>query len=350
MERVRIKDIAKMADVSVGTVDRVIHGRSGVSESSRKRVEEILKQLDYQPNMYASALASNKKYAFACLLPLHEKGEYWTDVETGIHNAVETYSDFNVAVHLSYYDPYDYHSFAEASGQILALEPDGVMFAPTVPQYTKPFTDELTQHNIPYIYIDSNIKDVPPLAFFGQNSRQSGYFAARMMMLLARDEKEIVIFRKIHEGIVGSNQQENREIGFRQYMKEHHPSCTILELDLHAERNDEDNEMLDEFFRTYPTVKNGITFNSKAYIVGEYLQSRGKKDFNLIGYDLLERNVTCLKEGSISFLIAQQPELQGANGIKALCDHLIFKKEVTCINYMPIDLLTVETIDYYHSK
>ena len=93
MERVRIKDIAKMADVSVGTVDRVIHGRSGVSESSRKRVEEILKQLDYQPNMYASALASNKKYTFACLLPLHEKGEYWTDVETGIHNAVETYSD-----------------------------------------------------------------------------------------------------------------------------------------------------------------------------------------------------------------------------------------------------------------
>ena len=88
-----------MADVSVGTVDRVIHGRSGVSESSRKRVEEILKQLDYQPNMYASALASNKKYTFACLLPLHEKGEYWTDVETGIHNAVETYSDFNVAVH-----------------------------------------------------------------------------------------------------------------------------------------------------------------------------------------------------------------------------------------------------------
>ena len=142
-----------MADVSVGTVDRVIHGRSGVSESSRKRVEEILKQLDYQPNMYASALASNKKYAFACLLPLHEKGEYWTDVETGIQNAVETYSDFNVAVQLSYYDPYDYHSFVEASQKILELEPDGVMFAPTAPQYTKSFTDGLTQRNIPYIYI-----------------------------------------------------------------------------------------------------------------------------------------------------------------------------------------------------
>jgi len=100
-----------MADVSVGTVDRVIHGRSGVSEASRKRVEEILKQLDYQPNMYASALASNKKYAFSCLLPQHEEGEYWTAVEAGIHDALIAYSDFNISVGLSFYDPFDYHSF-----------------------------------------------------------------------------------------------------------------------------------------------------------------------------------------------------------------------------------------------
>ena len=62
-ERIRIKDIARLADVSVGTVDRVIHGRSGVSEASKKRVEEILKQLDYQPNMYASALATRSTHS-----------------------------------------------------------------------------------------------------------------------------------------------------------------------------------------------------------------------------------------------------------------------------------------------
>ena len=349
-ERIRIKDIARLADVSVGTVDRVLHGRTGVSEASRKRVEEILKQLDYQPNMYASALASNKKYLFVCLLPQHKEGDYWTDVELGMKRAVETFSDFHITLSVMYYDQYEYSSFINAGEEILKQEPDGVLLAPTIPEMTARFTNKLQEREIPYIFIDSNVDSLNPLAFFGQKSDQSGYFAARMLMLLARDEKEIVIFRKIHEGIVGSNQQENREIGFRQYMEEYHPSCTILELDLHAERNDEDNEMLDELFRTHPTVKNGITFNSKVYIVGEYLQSHGKKDFNLIGYDLLERNVTCLKEGSVSFLIAQQPELQGFNGIKALCDHLIFKKEVTCINYMPIDLLTVETIDYYHSK
>lgn len=69
-----------------------------------------------------------------------------------------------------------------------------------------------------------------------------------------------------------------------------------------------------------------------------------------MGYDLLERNVNCLKQGSVFFLIAQQPELQGFDGIKALCDHLIFKKEVPRENFMPIDLLTKENIEFYSNK
>lgn len=349
-DRIRIKDIARLANVSVGTVDRVLHGRNGVSEASKKRVEEILKQLNYQPNMYASALASNKKYNFICLFPKHLEGEYWTAVEKGIHDAATAYSDFNIAVRIDHYDPYDYHSFVEAGKTILLESPDGVVVAPTIPQYTIGFINGLQLLDIPYIYIDSNIKDTAPLAFFGQNSHQSGYFAARMLMLLAQNEENIVIFRKMHEGVVGSNQQESREVGFRQYMKEHHPLCKIWELDLRAESNDEDNKMLDDFFNTHPTINNGITFNSKVYIVGEYLQKNNKKSFKLIGYDLLERNVACLKEGTVSFLIAQQPELQGFNGVKSLCDYLIFKKNITCTNYMPIDLLTVENIEYYHRK
>ena len=47
-------------------------------------------------------------------------------------------------------------------------------------------------------------------------------------MLLAGNEQEVVIFRKINEGIVGSNQQERREIGFREYMLKHHPPLPHL--------------------------------------------------------------------------------------------------------------------------
>ena len=348
-ERVRRKDIARLADVSVGTVDRVLHGRSGVSEASRKRVEEILKQLDYQPNMYASSLASNKKYVFCCLLPMHDQGEYWSAVEKGITNALKAFSDFHISIKTTYYDPYDYQSFISSANKITDINPDGVMVAPTIQAYTESFIRQLNDKQVPFIYIDSNIKELPGLSFYGQNSRQSGYFAARMLMLTTQHNNEVVIFRKIQQGVVGSNQQENREKGFRRYMKEHHPDCIIHECNLQADSNSNDFTVLEQFFKLHPKVSSGITFNSKAHTIGEFLETDKTISFNLIGYDLLEQNVKCLKNRSIAFLIAQQPELQGYSGIKTLCDYLIFKKEVKQINYMPIDLLSIENIDYYSS-
>ena len=199
--------------MSVGTVDRVLHGRTGVSEASRKRVEEILKQLDYQPNMYASALASNKKYLFVCLLPQHKEGDYWTDVELGMKRAVETFSDFHITLSVMYYDQYESgRHLRNSGGEQYAVR---LLF-----QYFLTGIDEggifilvIVHHGqgdveIPYIFIDSNVASLNPLAFFGQKSDQSGYFAARMAMMLGECPKEIVIFRQINEGRLGSNQQE----------------------------------------------------------------------------------------------------------------------------------------------
>ena len=59
-EKIRIKDVAELAGVSVGTVDRVLHNRPNVSAKARERVEKALKEQNYQPNAYASALAYNK--------------------------------------------------------------------------------------------------------------------------------------------------------------------------------------------------------------------------------------------------------------------------------------------------
>lgn len=346
-ERVRIKDIAKLANVSVGTVDRVIHGRSGVSQSSKEKVEEILKQLQYKPNMYASALASNKKYLFICLLPQHSAGEYWNAVEKGLHDGIKAYSDFNIFIKIFYYDPFDYNSFAKAADKIMLEKADGVILSPTIPQITCDFTEQLSHQSIPYIFLDSNITGACPLAFYGQNSEKSGYFAAKMLMLMAKNRDEIVIFRHIKEGVIGSNQQENREKGFRNYMNEFYPSCRISEVNLHPKEDINDEFILDEYFRMHPTVNCGITFNSKVYIIGEYLRKKVNNNFSLMGYDLLEKNVTCLREGFVSMLIAQQPEIQGYNGVKTLCDYLILKKSNSCVNYMPIDLLTSENIDFY---
>lgn len=60
----RIKDIAELSGVSTGTVDRILHERGKVSEDARKKVEKVLKEIDYQPNLIARSLAVEEKISF----------------------------------------------------------------------------------------------------------------------------------------------------------------------------------------------------------------------------------------------------------------------------------------------
>ena len=63
-----MKDVAREAGVSLGTVSKVVNGLP-VGEPYRLRVEEAIKKLNYQVNSYAQGLKSNKTYTVALLIP-----------------------------------------------------------------------------------------------------------------------------------------------------------------------------------------------------------------------------------------------------------------------------------------
>jgi LacI family transcriptional regulator len=96
------------------------------------------------------------------------------------------------------------------------------------------------------------------------------------------------------------------------------------------------------------TAKAGIVFNSRVNIVASYFFQRNINDFFLIGYDATEANIPFLKNGIVSHLIAQRPEEQGYNSVRALFLHILRNQPVEKINFMPIDILIKENIDYYH--
>src|ERR1700688_5278321 len=52
--------IAELAKVSIGTVDRALHGRDGINESTRERILQIARQISYTPNLAARALSASK--------------------------------------------------------------------------------------------------------------------------------------------------------------------------------------------------------------------------------------------------------------------------------------------------
>ena len=141
-EKIRIKDIAERAGVSVGTVDRVLHDRPNVSEPARKKVEQALKEMNYQPNMYASALAYNKQYTFYMLLPKHESEAYWEEIEEGARKCEDTRRDFHIDVEICFFERSSDESFREKANEIIQAKPEGVVVVPSSLDVTREFTDQ----------------------------------------------------------------------------------------------------------------------------------------------------------------------------------------------------------------
>ena len=349
--KIRIKDIAERAGVSVGTVDRVLHDRPNVSPKALEKVKKALAEMDYKPNMYASALAYNKSYTFYCVLPKHESEAYWQEVEEGAQTACEHFRDFRVSYKMMYYNRFSTETFAKTMNELMKQKPDGVIVVPSTLDVTRRFTDMMHEQNIPFILLDSYMPDLKPLSFYGQDSFSSGYFAARMLMMMAPKEKEIMLMKQMRNGNVASKQQENRETGFRHYMHDHYPNVAIHEINLPLdEKREEYDDILEKFFNKHPQVHHCITFNSKAHLVGEYLLKSNRRNIQIMGYDMVPKNAECVRQGSISFLIAQHGFMQGYACIDTLFSAIILKKEVDPVNYMPIELLTKENIDFYRRK
>ena len=349
--KIRIKDIAERAGVSVGTVDRVLHKRPNVSPKALEKVQKALEEMDYKPNMYASALAYNKSYTFYCIIPKHESEAYWEEVEEGVAEACERRRDFRVNAQMMYYNRFSSETFVRTMNDCLKQQPDGVVIVPSLLDVTRKFTDQLHERQIPFILLDSYMPDLKPLSFYGQDSFSSGYFAARMLMMLAPKETEIMLMKQMHNGNVASKQQENRETGFRHYMHDHFPKVVIHEVNLSLDdKREHYDAVLEDFFTGHPHVHHCITFNSKAHLVGEFLQRTNRRDIQIMGYDMVPKNADCVRQGSISFLIAQHGYMQGYSCIESLFNAIVLKKVVDPVNYMPIELLTKENIDFYRRK
>ena len=137
-------------------------------------------------------------------------------------------------------------------------------------------------------------------------------------------------------------------MGFKNYMEKHFPHIRIVELNMPTAGTTADYEpLMDEFFKQHPEIHHCITFNSKAHIVGDYLLRKKRKDVKIMGYDMVNKNALCLREGSISFLIAQHAYVQGYACMEALFNAIVMKQEITPVNYMPIELITRENMDFY---
>lgn len=346
-KKIRIKDIAKMAGVSAGTVDRVLHNRGNVSDDARKAVEKVLEQVDYKPNMHVSSLSLKRKYRIVVTTPQFSEGAYWESIHNGIRNALEEYENIKVDLHVYTYNQYDIYSCRNVFEKISSFDMDALIIGPTFKEETIELCNELDERSIPYIFVDSTIEETSPLAFFSADHYKVGRLIAHLITSIIPEEANIGLLQAVRTGDCSANTTILRKKGFTDYLYEGKKNNQVITIPFSVAQPEKNEKHLSSFFKNHENIGGIVVMNSKGSIVSEYLANNGIENVKVICMDVTIPNSAALKNGKIDFLIGQGPEYQGFYAMKTLLEYLIFRKSVTLENYMQLDIITKETIEYY---
>jgi LacI family transcriptional regulator len=103
----------------------------------------------------------------------------------------------------------------------------------------------------------------------------------------------------------------------------------------------------DTFFNENPDLGGIFVTTSKVYQIANLLQNQNPKNLHLIGYDLIDENVSYLKQGAIDFIIYQNQKRQAYLGIKSFIEYFLFQKEIPEEILLPIAITNAENAADY---
>ena len=147
----------------------------------------------------------------------------------------------------TFFNQYDSTSFEKAIETVLKLTPDAVLLAPIFKEQSISLAKQLEIQEIPYVLIDSDMEEIHSLAYFGMDSLQSGYLAAKLLLSDASPNSEIAIFQVYRSGNKGSNQTELRINGFKRYIEEHLPTAKLFSIKIYAQDHTRNLKIIKDF-------------------------------------------------------------------------------------------------------
>lgn len=344
-----VKEIARRANVSIATVDRVLHNRTGVSPSTKRKIERIIKELDYKPNIIASRLASRKIFNISVLIPeVSEETDFWQAPLNGIGRAEEMVKEYGVNVHLHFFDLNDRKSFDEQTRLILENSTDGILLAPSFIDEARRFTAECQKRNIPYVLIDSNIPHQEGLCYIGPHLFRSGYLGGQLTSFTLHKESDVLIV-SIASELDDHNYLMEIEEGFRAYFRYHNLYHNIVKTEIKNTDYRSVEQALEKEFKKKRDFKAIFVTNSRVATVARYFEKKKREKVFLVGYDYISENIEYLKREIIDVLICHKSEEQGYKGIMTLYQHLVLNEKIENIHFMPIDIITKENYEFYHN-
>jgi LacI family transcriptional regulator len=337
---ITVHEIASLAGVSIGTVDRVLHKRGRVSAETRARVEKIIEKYQFTPNPLARRLKLNRPCRFYALVPRRDQDSgYWGQIIAGIERAVSEIKSLGVDTEIVEFDRYDTAAFESVSASILAAKPDGLFLTPIMQKITRPFVEKACAEEIPLVFADTDIPETAPLCVIGQDPFKGGYLAGRLFHLFAGNAVSGPV--AVLDAHGDDYHISRRRDGFLRYAQEHGFKVLVQEYSDYK-GSDISVEEISLFLKKNGKLSGLFITNCMAHRVAEAASRRKGSLFPLIGYDLIPDNRRMLLEGRIDAIISQRPEEQGREAVLTLFRSVVLRQKVEARLEIPLDVYIKE--------
>ena len=347
-QQLTIKQIAALAGVSVGTVDRVLHNRGRVSPEAMAAVQAVLDTQSYKYNLHTSAVAfkkTKKSFKIVVSIPYSEKGEYWDLIRSGLDKAFREYSDIAMRIEFIFFDQFNSLSCQEAFRSILETECSAVILGTTFADEVRKLCAGLDVKHLPYVFVDGKVSGTSPVAAYQADQDICGRLLARLMDGLTPEGKELVLLLPKRVGVQLSNNSVIRMASFKSYFSENLKSRSLLEYDFSANHPDKISTELRAFLKKHPLVGGIAVVTSTGYMISDALPTEEKRRLVIGGFDVTDGNARCVRDGGLDFLINQHPDRQGFNAVESLLHYLLYGvPDKSLPEFLPVDIVFRENL------
>ena len=315
---VTIKQIAEIAGVSRGTVDRVLNNRGHVNSETANRVRRIADSLNYVPNKAAKSLAALKRETKLGYIILSQgSNPFFSQLESGIRKKAQELAEYGVSLSIEYGDYSSPEYQDELIDKLVNDGIDGLAICGFNFQSTAEKLRNITLAGIPVVTVNTDIPSSGRLAYVGSNYKKSGRTAGRIMDIATRGCAKVGIILGSHSVLCHSE----RVDGFISYLNDHAPSIVISDI----------RENYDDDYMSYSIATEMLTCSEPVdaiylasagtYGVCKAIETVGKKENNtpvFLCYDRFPQIEPMLKSGVITATICQQPLYQGSKPLDIL--------------------------------
>ncbi|WP_116127739.1 LacI family DNA-binding transcriptional regulator [Lewinella sp. IMCC34183] len=339
-----LSDIARRANVSIGTVDRAMHDRGRIAPDVKELILSIAEELGYKKNIYASLLASNNKVKrLAYLLPAAGVDGYWDLVLEGIQKAIDDRPIETFVLEPVYFDLHDPRDFLRGVQKLKRLKAEVLLTAPLFGREWPELMQQLAELDMPYVLINTFPEQIDAnyLSYIGPDSYQSGKLAARLMSYHCSPGDKVLVL-PLEKAYVNARHMVEKRNGFHDFFQQHNPSVEVIVSDFADFESDAAvDRYVAQVLAEHPGLVGIYVSASRTYVIARALERVEPRPI-LIGYDVLPENVGHLRNESIHYLISQNPKLMGYLGMKACQEYSIYGTVKHKKVLIPMDIVVPE--------